>query len=234
MMKFYEKNRVWFAVCCILIYALGFGNLRSLGDDSPYVMAAMLAMCVILLAFILKNGLTEYYGLNHWGKRIRQMLYYIPLWIAASGNIWGGISVKYEGAGLIYAIVMFALVGVVEELLFRGFLFRAMCEEGSVVTAIIVSSVTFGMGHIVNLLNGHGGLETVLQIIFAVAVGFLFTLVYYRSESLLPCILAHSIIDVLSVFSGRSGIMDTVVIVSVFIITAVYGTYLWKLKTDRQ
>ena len=120
MMKFYEKNRVWFAVCCILIYALGFGNLRSLGDDSPYVMAAMLAMCVILLAFILKNGLTEYYGLNHWGKRIRQMLYYIPLWIAASGNIWGGISVKYEGAGLIYAIVMFALVGVVEELLFRG------------------------------------------------------------------------------------------------------------------
>ena len=233
MMKFYEKNRVWFAVCCILVYVLVFGNLRSLGDDSPYMAAAMLAMCAVLLGFILKNGLTEYYGLDHWGKRIKQMLYYIPLWIAASGNLWGGIAVRYEGAGLFYSIVMFALVGVVEELLFRGFLFRAMCEDGSAATAVIVSSVTFGMGHIVNLLSGHGGMETVIQMIVAIALGFLFTLVCYCSESLLPCILAHSMIDVLSVFSARSGIMDTIYIVSVFVITAVYGIYLWKLKPEQ-
>ncbi|MBR3357519.1 MAG: CPBP family intramembrane metalloprotease [Solobacterium sp.] len=233
MKQLYEKNRIWFAVGWILVYVLIFGNLRSLGDDSPYVMTAMIAMCAALLAFILKNGLAEYYGLDHWGKRIRPMLYYIPLWIVASGNLWGGIAPKYEGAGLFYAIVMFALVGVVEELLLRGFLFRAMCEDGSVVTAIIVSSVTFGMGHIVNLLSGHGGMETLVQVIFAVAIGFLFTLVYYRSESLLPCILAHSIIDVLSVFSARSETMDTIYIVSVFVITAVYGIYLWKLKPEQ-
>ena len=86
------------------------------------------------------------------------MLYIVPLWIITTGNLWSGIKPHYSGAGLIFAVCSMALVGFAEELIFRGFLFKAMLKDGKPIVAIIVSSVTFGMGHIINLLTGQTGL----------------------------------------------------------------------------
>ena len=186
----------------------------------------MLAVSLILFLFVQKNDLMEKYGLDGWAKNSRQMLYFVPLWIVSSGNLWGGISPRYHGLGLICAMVSFALVGFVEELIFRGFLFRAMLKSGEVKTAIVISAATFGMGHIVNLLTGHALVETLVQIVFAVAIGFIFTMVYYKCGSLLPLIVAHSVIDVLSVFAVDNVVADSLYI-GVTIVTA--ALYCWSL-----
>ena len=183
MIKLYQKNELTFAIVCIVGYVLLVGNLRTLGDDSPAMTLGLLAISLVLFLFVKNNGLMEKYGLDGWAKNSRQMLYFVPLWIVSSGNLWGGFSPRYQGLGLVCAIISFALVGFVEELLFRGFLFRAMLKDGNVRTAIIISSVTFGMGHIVNLLTGHALVETLVQIIFAVAIGFIFTMVFSRLSS---------------------------------------------------
>ena len=70
----------------------------------------------------------------------------------------------------------------------------------NVKSAIIVSSLTFGIGHIVNLFNGQQPIETLVQIVFAVAVGFTLVIIFYKGRSLLPCILFHSINNSLSAF----------------------------------
>ncbi len=68
-----------------------------------------------------------------------------------------------------------------EEVIFRGFLFKAICKT-NVKQAIIISSVTFGFGHIVNLLNGRDIPETLIQICYAVAIGFLFYNYFYKGK----------------------------------------------------
>ena len=231
MRKLYQKSELYFALACIGVYVLVFGNLRALGDDSPYNMLGLLAISVVLFLFVRNNSLTEKYGLSGWAKNSPRMLWFIPLWILATGNLWGGVHPKYAGVGLVCAIVSFALVGFVEELIFRGFLFKAMLRDSRVPTAVIVSSVTFGVGHIVNLLSGHGGTETLLQVVFAIMMGFLFTMVYYKSGSLLPGILAHSLIDVFSVFSGRSHLADRIFMGLILAVAAVYGLYLKGVET---
>lgn len=231
MMKLYQKSELYFALAVIGVYVFVFGTLRSLGDDSPYMAVALLLFSGLLFVFCKGNGLMEKYGLSGWAKNSRQMLYFIPLWVIATGNLWGGVAPKYEGLGLLCAVVMFALVGFAEELIFRGFLFKAMLKDGKASTAIIVCSVTFGIGHIVNLLSGHGGTETFLQIGFAIAMGFLFTFVYYKCGSLLPGILAHSLIDVFSVFSARSALADWILIGVVLLTAVLYGLYLGKIET---
>ncbi len=231
MLKLYRKSELGFALACIAVYVLVFGNLRSLGDDSPWMALCLLAYAALLFVFVKKNGLAEEYGLAGWAKNSRQMLWFIPLWILATGNLWGGIQPKYAGFGLVCAVVMFALVGFVEELIFRGFLFRAMLRGGRAATAIVVSSVTFGMGHIVNLLSGHGDAETLLQVVFAIAMGFIFTMVYYKSGSLLPGILAHCLIDVFSVFSIRSGLGDWIFFALVPVTAVAYGLWLRRVET---
>ena len=230
MTKLYKKSEILFAIFWIVLYTVSMGNLRNLGDDSPYMMIGLIVISALMLLFVWKNGLLEKYGLSAWAKNSRVMLWFFPLWIIASLNLWGGAAAKYPVPGQIYAIVSMALVGFAEELIFRGFLFKAMLKDGNVKAAVIVSSVTFGMGHIINLFTGHELIATLTQVVFAVAMGFVFTLVFYKSGSLLPGILAHSFIDVASVFASDDGsqLVNLILHIVVIVISVAYSLYLAK------
>ena len=230
MKKLYEKSEITFAVLCIVVYTVSMSILRNLGDDSPWMTLGLIVISAVLFLFVLKNGLTEKYGLAGWAKNSREMLWFIPLWIIASVNLWGGVSVKYAVPGQIFAIVSMALVGFAEELIFRGFLFKAMLKNGNLKSAVIVSSVTFGLGHIVNLFTGHDLVPTLLQVIFAIAVGFILTMTFYKCGSLLPNILMHSVVDVLSLFavSDMPQWLDWTVHAVTIALAIVYCLYLAK------
>jgi membrane protease YdiL (CAAX protease family) len=138
---------------------------------------------------------------------------------------------------VLYAISMLC-VGFLEELIFRGFLFKAMEKDG-IKSAIIVSSVTFGIGHIVNLINGSGAtlLPNLCQVVSAIAIGFLFVVMFYRGKSLLPCILAHQFINITSFFANESAIDNKTRIVQsiiICVIALVYACILLKTLPKRK
>ena len=231
MRKLYNKHEVLFAILWIVIYTVVMGTLKNnFGLDTPWHMLGLIAISAVMYLFVKKNSLMEKYGLAGWAKNSRAMLWFIPLWIICCCNFFSGFLPDYPLPGLIYAAVSMALIGFAEEMIFRGFLFKAMLKEGSVKTAVIVSSVTFGMGHILNLFTGQDLVETLNQVVFAVAVGFVFTLVYYRCGSLLPGILAHSIIDVTSVFAADEGpyVLNLILHVGIIAICVAYCIYLVK------
>ncbi|MBQ8196084.1 MAG: CPBP family intramembrane metalloprotease [Oscillospiraceae bacterium] len=127
------------------------------------------------------------------------------------------------------------IAGIVEELIFRGLLFVAMCRS-NVKSAIIVSSVTFGIGHIVNLLNGAPVFDTVCQIVYAVAIGFCFTVVFKTGKSLIPCIIAHFVVNASSAFGAAPADMQMFgVIATVFltVVSAGYAIYLAVRYKDK-
>ena len=97
-----------------------------------------------------------------------------------------------------------ALAGYVEEVIFRGFLFRALLKDG-LKSAIIISAVTFGIGHIVNLANTTDTVGTLLQVCYAIAIGFLYTLIALKGSSILPCIISHMFVNGSSVFAREQG-----------------------------
>ena len=114
---------------------------------------------------------------------------------------------------------------------FRGFLFKAMLGNGKAIVAIIVSAVTFGMGHIVNLLAGQASVDTVLQMLFAVSWGFILTMVFYKSGSLIPCIIAHAMIDVFSLYGADNALVDWIYIGVTIAVAVFYCVYLGRLKS---
>ena len=109
-----------------------------------------------------------------------------------------------------------------EEIIFRGFLFKAMAKD-SVKAAIIVSSITFGIGHIINLFNGNSDdpIATICQIIYAIAIGFLFVIIFYRGGTLWPCIITHSAVNALSVFADESNMTAQIQIITAAILTII-------------
>ena len=90
-------------------------------------------------------------------------------------------------------------VGFLEEIIFRGILYKSI-EKDNKKLAIIITSITFGIGHIVNLLNGADLVPTLMQICYATSLGFLFVTILNKSKSLIPCIISHIVINSLSIF----------------------------------
>ena len=234
MRKLYEKKEILFAVLWIVAYCVIIGTIRgNFGDESIYMLIALLVFTAGITAFVKVNHLEEKYGLAGWPKDTKKYLFIIPMWILATGNIWDGFSPSYQGASLVIATLSMILVGFVEEMIFRGFLFRAMLGKDKTIVAIIISAVTFGIGHIVNLFTGQASFETAMQIIFAISWGFILTMVCLRSGSIIPCIIAHSMIDALSLFGADNELIDWIYIGATIVVAIVYCTWLGKMKNEK-
>lgn len=127
-------------------------------------------------------------------------------------------------------------VGFLEEVIFRGLLFKAIAR-GNIRSAVIISSVTFGIGHIINLFNGSGMdlVGNLCQIAFAVAAGFLPVTIFYRGGSLLPCIIVNSAINTISTFANDKAVtaeMHIIHLVILIAITVAYTLVLIKTLPD--
>ena len=232
MRKFYETKPVLFAILWIVVYVVLIAPLRGrFGDGSLQMLLGLVAISAALLAAIRLLGIQKELGMTRWLQNGRALLWLLPMWVLSTGNLWGGVSVRYDAITSVMAVLSFLLVGVAEEIIFRGFLFNGMRKTGRLTVAIVVSAITFGMGHMVNLLTGHATAETLVQMIFAVAWGFLFTFAYLKGGSLLPCIAIHGLIDAFSVFARDNAAADWAYIIATVVIAVVYCLYLKKQPT---
>lgn len=236
MMVLYKKKEVLFAVMWIVIYVVGSSVMDQLSEQVGMAQCLTIPFHLILIAglltFIVRNGLQKKYGLCRAIRGAGVMLWYVPLAVLASVNLWLGATQRMPFMESAFYACSMLLTGVLEELIFRGLLFRAM-SRSNVRSAIVVSSLTFGIGHIVNLINGSGTnvLSNLLQVMYAVAIGFAFVEVFYRGGSLIPCILCHSVFNALSTFSNEAAWTPGIeIIVSVILIIVAAGYGLWLAK----
>ena len=228
--KLYDKSRIWFALAWIIAYCVlmsaGDSISASIGVEKSITLPIGILLSVILLLFLKKNGLFEAYGICPSKAAARSMLYYTPVFIMLTTNLWHGVTMNYGlPETLLYILSMFC-VGFLEEVIFRGLLFNAMRKD-SLKAAVIVSSLTFGIGHIVNLVNGSGAelLPNLLQIVYATAAGFMFVMMYLKTDSLIVCIAAHGLFNAISVFADESNVATEMRILTCALLTVITGAY---------
>ena len=84
-----------------------------------------------------------------------------------------------------------------------------------------------------NLFAGQASFETVMQIIFAISWGFILTMVFYKSGSLIPCIIAHAMIDVFSLYGADNELADWIYIGATIVVAIIYCTWLGKMRNEK-
>ena len=229
MKKFYEKKPVLFAVAWIVLYCAVTIPIRGeYGDGSLWSLAGLSAVALAVAAVCSLIPLWKKLSVFARPQNARLCLYFLPMFLLATANAWDGFGPQYSGADLWYALGSMALVGFVEEMIFRGFLFRALLKKDGAKVAVIVSAVTFGMGHIVNILAGMDLAENLIMVVFAIAWGFVLTMVYYKSGSLLPCIIVHAVVDMLSMLSAKTVCGSWVEIGATVVLGLAYSLWLRK------
>ena len=126
-------------------------------------------------------------------------------------------------------ILAIAVIGpVLEELLFRGAITKALLQQYSPTKAILLSALLFGVFHI-----------NPAQILPAFLIGILFAWTYYKTASLIPCILMHILNNSLSVFlstkypeaENMSDLMDTTsYLIAIFVAVLILAGVIWAMR----
>lgn len=225
MKKIFEKHETFFCITLIILYIiLNSYCIQNYGIDNhkSAIINTLFSALLIILIFILKRS--KYYGLTKVSN-LKKYLYFIPLIIIISVNLWNGININNSSKEITFYIINMINIGFIEEIIFRGFLFK-MIEKDSIKSAILISAITFGIGHIINLFNGADFIKTLMQICYATSIGYLFVIIFYKSKSLIPCIITHSLVNALSIFNIQSQSFTSSIFLIIF--PLIYAFYINK------
>lgn len=225
MTKAFEKHEALFCGLLIIIYiVVNSVCVQSFGNTSwvSFIANTILSGCLIAIMLVLKR--TSYYGLTKV-ENARQYLYFIPLFVIVTVNLWNGFNINHSVSEIVFHILTMVNIGFIEEIIFRGFLFKMMAKN-NVKSAIIVSAITFGVGHIINLLNGAELLPTLMQIAYATSIGYLFVIIFYKSKSLVPCIVTHALVNSLSIFNVENTVSIYIAPIFLIIVPLAYAFYI--------
>ena len=222
MKTFFLKHETLCCISLIILYIVS-NMFISITSYSGVIVNTLLS--IFLLGLIIYLGRVKYYGLVSV-KDSKKFLYFIPLMLIISVNLWNGININNSVVEIICHIISMINIGFIEEIIFRGFLFKMMAKD-DLKSAIIVSSITFGIGHIINLFTGGEFLSTLMQVFYCISIGYLFVMIFHKSGSLIPCIMCHSIFNALSIFyvDGNLFYLSSIFLI---VVPLVYTYYIKK------
>ncbi len=169
-------SAVWWSVGKYRLQASALGWHRSWRGGFWAIAASLLGAYLVLGAYA---GLASLLGLR-WAlpqQQLPEAVFHDPVLAAAAG------------------FTALVLAPVAEETFFRGFLFGYLPERRGLMTAAVVSGLAFGLA--------HAQLPLLLP---ATAIGIVFAAAYAYSGSIVPTVLAHSVINAIAFGAALAGI----------------------------
>lgn len=97
-------------------------------------------------------------------------------------------------------IIKCLLIGLSEELLFRGIIFHSLSDyfkkKGrSCFLPVLLSSVIFALFHFINLFDGAGILPVLQQVGYSFLIGAMLAIVLLKTKNIWLCIFLHALFD---------------------------------------
>ena len=117
-------------------------------------------------------------------------------------------------SNIVSLLMLCALIGITEEFLCRGWLQNEFLErygdtKKNVLISIVLSSFIFGVMHLTNVFSTSQNIfETLLQIVNAMSIGFLFGILYYKTKNIWSVIILHAFYDFSIMFGELATIKE--------------------------
>ncbi len=187
-----------------LVYVVA-GNDRvdydMLGDGTtPWVrqfVVALVAVLVLQILFISRQRLWAEVVVDR-PRRSRKWMWFPPFLLLCAGIgvvASDGLS-SAPGSYWIGMTVTMILVGLTEELTFRGILVATLRRTGSGERGVLlISSLLFGLFHLPNWILGQDFVTTVRQVAFTALFGMIFYALRRASGTLIACVVLHALYD---------------------------------------
>jgi uncharacterized protein len=221
--SFPQRRPIIFVVLLLLVILVTFILAGAITLQLKLATLAMTLMGDGVLALIALFLLSRLHWWREAGFRLPAKPHYLWFFAVPCLPIILNIAffgVGYPGIGRILLFLAIALlVGFVEETYFRGMMLRALRIRGPW-QAVIISSLFFGILHLLNVAAGANLAATLLQVVFAVAIGLMYAALALRTQTILPLIVTHGLTDFVAYLAFTSTVVTTGLSPLVFIVTA--------------
>ena len=189
------------------------------------------ASCLLAVLYIWRSrhGFSAFGFKRLSSKGIRKVLYFLPIVIIEIVPFIAGFRDDVDVKYILAVLACTLCVGFAEEVYFRGFIFNTLKVKG-IPFAIFVSSLLFGITHLLNLAGGAGVGETILQICFAFFFGLVCVEILILTGSIWLVILWHALHDFLA-YTTNEGTQTFMLAGAAFqtVILIAFGLYLYTL-----
>ncbi len=231
MRKLHEKRPIWHAVAWIGIYVvavnIGDGLSDMIGEPNSGTTALLAVLSIWLILYLRRDGWLEYYGVRPVHRAdFNTTWLYIPLVLIAVMQYAKGLRDDVDLTAVLLILALMVCVGFLEELIFRGMLFRGIQRTSNLTRAVVISGVTFGIGHIVNLARGMTGLEQVMQIGFGVVMGIVLALLFAVTGTIVPLIVFHTLFNISGTLTASNPGSELLMLAATTVLCAGYAAYL--------
>lgn len=228
----YARNAVTYALVWLGLYLVLntiTGNIAGALEMDINLVGAVpnLVLTIICYYSLKKSGIAEEIGLlTKPAERAPVMLYYLPLLALPLISLAYGIKTSLTVTDVVVLLAMYTSVGFMEEIIFRGLMFKGLVRKWNRYVVVAFISFTFAIGHIVSMVAvAQSGTDTVLQVVNSFVVGFMFMAVVLASGNLTICVVAHILYNFLANISlvGRTTL--AMVLINT-VVTVLYFVYL--------
>lgn len=210
----------------IFFYVLNGAFVSILKPSSPFLQFALLiplALGIFIYIMIKKNWQKYFF---HSIKK-NQLFILLPLFFILCIILVSAKGLNLTSMSNVIAMFMMQLliIAFIEETIFRGIMLRMLLTKG-VATAVWVSSILFGVTHALQLLGGQSLEDTIIQIIYALLVGLVLSLLILDGQSIIITILFHGFNNSFNFMGNVESSMTSAYLI-IFVLF-VYMLFLWR------
>lgn len=202
----------------------------------PYSFNAIYEVLAILVTICIlnKKKLLKKYGI-FIKEKSNKVILFITLIVMPLVNLIFGFSINYSLKQTLLILITMIGTGFMEEILFRSHLIRQYQKFGDTY-AVLLSSMIFSLLHILNITSGMDIFVNILQIISSFMIGIMFSTIFIKTDSIVLCIMSHSLINISSMFTSQSlNKVGFIVIDVIYIFVSLLVTiYIYKRENKVQ
>lgn len=220
---------IWIMIYGI-IYSFSEKFSKLYGENHILTVFAIMLYIVVLYIFLKKRNRLSVYGIcfpKYWRKR--DIGWLMPLLSFPFVNMYlQGNQTILQNSWIMFLLMLFTVF--LEELLFRGYLLVYLfkkCGIDNKWIGMIISSVLFGMFHIVNIFQGVDILYTMVQMLCACGIGLCLCVLVSQYKSIFPGIIVHYLINITSFDMEK---INYHVLLFFFILSVLHIFYAFLLK----
>jgi len=187
-------------------------SIRLLGGDSHlelmikeliFVGAIMVALWLTGQKNIFRNKIKGFFS-TFWSGTVKLLFIILTIIIDLVMAAQEGMALRSIPEIVMFGVFLLA-VGFAEEVFFRGIICEGIDRKYGntgfgTLFAVISSSLIFGCAHISNALVGQALDITIIQIIGATFIGFVFGVIYLKRRNIFAVALIHALFDLAAMY----------------------------------
>jgi uncharacterized protein len=234
--RFVERHPYWFVaileIIVIVVYLMA-GTIAYVAHLSNLAITGIANSILSLLAVSALSALGWWrvVGFKRPAQP-RDLFFFLPPLLPVLINLAVGLNIPslFRFTEL---LALTFLIGFAEEAIFRGLMLNALKAHG-LWQAAIITTLLFGLSHSLNLLSGKSAADILIQISYALAIGFAFAALVLKKGILWPLVVAHTLIDFTS-FIGKDtvpAVWNVVAGVALTFMFMSYGLYIIRQQSN--